>query len=515
MNKNNKTTIQFEGIVFSLLAGFCIASLGCILLFVVVHGIEKKVWEYWYLIDLFIALFFFYLLHSHRLHHRAAYVRRRLIPSSASAQLCLIIVASFVLQYCVISLLTLEPDGDYAVFSSVANDIFQHNHIRLSEYVALFPHILGYSSFLGVLFRFLGRNDITPMINILIGSLITLLLFLILLRRSGLTAAVLISALWFLCPSMLIYSSMVLSEPLYTACILLFLFALSETDLCIYHFTEHKYRSPAEFYLFFVLTFISGLFFGLLLRFIQAVRPVSYVLLIALIIWIIQYRRFLFKDSFSYRCCVLFLFALFLSYFLFGKVWSSYSYHVLHEVPASVPGYNFLTGFNPETSGTHSDMDYQLLLAARDLPGATADSAQRAMLDLLFERLRSGLGFLPRLIAEKLKVFSGSDDSAVLYASSALSSKGQSILAHLCNIYYYSLLLQVAATCIRWVKSRTSHRIAFFAALYILGLSAAHILFLEVNGRYHYSFIPLLLLILGEGYSVSGAPVEKSSQISR
>ena len=481
-----------EQIVFSILATFCIGAVCDILLYVLVHGYEKGIWEYRYLIDLFIAVLIITLICRNQKIPGLLRTIEHIRPGFIA---CILISISFLTQYFVVSSVHITPNGDYAVFQSVALDISVRETINLAEYVALFPHILGYSSFIGSLYHVFGRADIAPIINVFLGSLSTLFLFSLVYNHSHcISSSTIVSILWIVCPSMLFYNTMVLSEPLYTTGILFFFLLISIVDQKAVNLAEtSKKRSAISF----ITAGLMGFFFGLVLQSIQVVRPLSYVLLVTLAISAVCFRHTLFQNRTTHHCCLIFFCLLLISFYVSGLLWSRYAFRILEEVPASIPGYNFLTGFNPGTSGTHSEADYQLLLTAREAEGATASSAQRAMLDHLFRRLKSGTGFYPRLLFEKGKIFVGSDDYAVFYAGSAISILMKRLTEHLSNIYYYILLILVILSCAQLKKNRSASRIVFLVSLFILGLSFAHILFLEVNGRYHYPLIPLFLYIVG------------------
>ena len=498
--RHDSFAIQIEHLILILLAVFCMASVGSQVIFVLYHGMKTGLWGTKYFVDLFAAFVVCLLVRNMKPKVFCKDVAIR----SAYQKLAFyaVLVFSFLIQYSVISVLKVTPDGDYAVFQTVASDIAKKNPILLSEYVALFPHILGYSTFLGVFFRLFGRNDIAPVINVFLGTLSTVLIYRVAFRRNGIYSALTAAALWTFCPSMLIYNTMVLSEPLYTAGILLFLFLLSRLDDGLERIIDYNELPAGSLSHRYLLTAAAGVLSGLLLQGIQAARPISGIILIALLLCLLLYRKIFFFNRLSARCSMIFFTCLLVVFFCAAHMWAEYSTEVLGEPPATFPGYNLLTGFNPETSGTHSTSDYQVLKEARAASGATAVTAQKAMLDHLFQRLHAGPQFLPRLFAEKLKTYSGSDDFAVYYAASALSDKGVAILEHCCNIYYYALFIETIGFCIRSCRERSQIRLCFLCALYVLGLSSAHIFLVEVNARYHYSILPILILILSEGFRI-------------
>ncbi len=69
----------------------------------------------------------------------------------------------------------------------------------------------------------------------------------------------------------------------------------------------------------------------------------------------------------------------------------------------------------------------------------------------------------------------------------------------LCNGFYYAAFLPAIGGAVQVWRSR-ERGLLLLAPLYILGLTLAQML-VEVAGRYHYSMIPMLLL-LGQGDGV-------------
>ena len=421
--------------VFLLFSLLCFCMLASVVLFVLVHGIEQGEWELRYIADMLLAsvicagLRKIYKERNRNAPAEKAEERRSGVRKTA----ILIAVVCFAVHVTVIQLIRLQPIGDAGVFFRAAQDLAKDTQLRYTDLLALFPHILGYSNFLSVFFRLFQREDVAPYVNAVLSTASTLLLFLIVWLGSGRNKtgeenAVYAALAWGLLPSVVFYDCLVLSEPLYTAMILLFVLMIEKIA------DAGKNREkwlPA-------LTF--GMLGGLLLSAIHAVRTVSAILLIALLIWLLLQEEVL-KSSRRSRIAVCFFFVLLFVYTAGNRAWTGVLTAELGEEPASAPWYNMLTGFNEEVSGTHSEVDAQILYAAKREAGATARSAQEKMLELLKERLRSGINF-PRLYAEKMKLFAGNDETVVSLIAPALCSGMEAGLIHLCNVAYYILLIQ-------------------------------------------------------------------------
>ena len=153
-----------------------------------------------------------------------------------------------------------------------------------------------------------------------------------------------------------------------------------------------------------------------------------------------------------------------------------------------VPGYSICVGFNEESGGSYSEEDMQRLLSLRDELGS-ADAAQRQMLQEAMPRIRTAK--LQRLLPRKLGTLLGNDEGGAFYAQSALSERAYSLLALGSNAWYYTVLLLALAGL--WALRGESGTL-LLVPLYLVGLTLAQML-VEVAGRYHYSLIPMLVIL--------------------
>ena len=166
--------------------------------------------------------------------------------------------------------------GDYSVFWGYANALSERTTVYGGRYMALFPHIFGYADFLSWFIRLSGPQPmLAPVLNVLLTVCSGSFLYHLCLRWFHLPAATLAYLLWILCPSQTIYNSLVLSEPLYTALILGVLSLLTETE---------RFAALKGYPLW--MGVLSGTAGGVLLRWVNGVRPIAAILLIALLLWL-------------------------------------------------------------------------------------------------------------------------------------------------------------------------------------------------------------------------------------
>ena len=125
--------------------------------------------------------------------------------------------------------------------------------------------------------------------------------------------------------------------------------------------------------------------------------------------------------------------------------------------------------------------------------GGQPKAGQQAMFALAAERIRSLSGKLPRLLLSKWKVFLADDQAAVFYYGSSIPEGLRGLENLICNTWYYTVILLALAGAWRLWRRREQGTV-LTAPLFVLGLSLAQML-VEVSGRYHYSALPMLVLL--------------------
>ena len=168
-----------------------------------------------------------------------------------------------------VALVQVPPQGDYATFWGYAQALAEQPVLEDGRYMALFPHIFGYASFLSWFIALFGPAPmLAPVLNVALTLCSGSLLFLLGRRVRGTAGGAAAYLLWILCPSQTMYNSLVLSEPLYTTLLLLFWLAVTGP--------VPARCAPAV---------LSGAGAGMILRWFNGVRPIGAVPLIALLLW--------------------------------------------------------------------------------------------------------------------------------------------------------------------------------------------------------------------------------------
>ena len=390
----------------------------------------------------------------------------------------------FVIHLAWVLYFRLEPRMDYGIFWSIAQDMAAGREIAERLRAALFPHFLGYAALLSGLLRLFGENLlVAPILNVCLTTLAGLLLYRLVLRWRGLNAAALALLLWTLLPSKFFYNAMVLPEPWYTCLLLGALCLIAEVE-------ERNPKLPTAV--------VAGLFSGLLLGMSQTARPVAAAaLLLGLLLWVLLLRR---ERGRAYRrLWSAFLLPLLAISLLTGVLWRSGAAQTLGEEPASIPGYSIFIGLNPVSLGADSGEDRAILQELSEEEGASAVSIQKQMLQKARERLHSGTIPFGKLFVSKMRIFLGCDEGGAFHSRAGLRDRTYQILALYSNIWYYTIGMLAFWGAWRLYRD-DERRTVLLAPLYVIGLSLVQLL-TEVAARYHYSVLPMLILLAAFSYN--------------
>ena len=383
---------------------------------------------------------------------------------------------------------------DYETFFRAASDLANSRPLSGKDYIAMFPHILGYAAFLSVFLRLFSNNLMTAaLVNVLLTTLSGVLLYHLSLRQYGRKAAFLIFLLWTVCPSKLLYNTMSLSEPFYTCLLLAFFLLVSKaTDIC-----------PGNRQI--GLTAGAGLLSGLVLAMVNAARPIGIIPIIAFLLWLLFLSDW--KEIHPRKKAILFYTCLLiLSYFAAGSVWKTFASARLEQTPPSVPGYSIYVGFNPETQGSYADEDMELLQSRYfGEYDRNAEAAQQSMLESAKQRITENKNSIPSLMVHKLKTLLGHDEGGAFYSRESLSDRAYSLWCVVSNIWYYLVCIMAVAGCVQRGKQPDGDCM-LIVPLCLIGIVLAQLM-VEVAARYHYCLIPLLLLM--------AAPVLQSRKTER
>lgn len=384
----------------------------------------------------------------------------------------------FIVKLAWVCMHQIDPRVDYATYYYTAEALSQ-SFVIDKHYVALFPHIFGYAVFLSIFFKIFGASYmVAPIVNVVLTTISMGLLYAIGKKIGGMKVAITASILWIISPSQTIYNMFVLSEPLY--CTILLLIWLMMMMI------HEKFQNINISW----LMFYSGCL-AVLLVFMNTVRPIAAVPLIALAIWLFIIDTAHVKNKRILSKKLVYLLTVVASYYVLSIAANQYVTARLGEEIATTPGYNMYVGFNMKSYGTWNPEDSALLGYYDGKEGWTANDAQKQMLEETKDRIQNeDIDFL-ELLFNKFIIFLGDDSAAVAYASPVLDHTIRYTL--LSNVFYYFLI--AASILGAFFAYKHKHKFAiFFICLYAIGLTIAQML-VEVAARYHYSILMSMILL--------------------
>lgn len=426
-----------------------------------------------------------------------------------AAVVCLILAVSFALRVWVIKAMPMTPQSDYKTYYEIAQMLNRGTLLEegkgYCDYVAIFPHVLGYSAVLAGLFRIFGESVfVGQMFNITLAVATCLICWHITRMLTGRIAALIalvIIAFW---PSMILYNNFLAAEYLFS--FLLFLCVW----LMVILVTRFTPDSPEQW-----KGVLLHALLGILLACTSAIRPMALLLLISICICLAPSRmdgpilprndipvsnRFMQRGW--VRALVVLLCYLVVSAFITKCVAFTVD-RDLASGSASM-GYNLLVGLNEEAYGGWNPDDAAYLYDVLDSTGS-AEQAQIACRDLALQRLGGGFRMLSNLFMRKYTVLWGNDDYGITWNIILLDEIGtlthelESILYSLQdfnNIWYLVVVFFAGLGGIYLIKSRGSW--SYLLVLLFCGTVAMHLL-VENQNRYHFHCLYVFAILAAQG----------------
>ncbi len=407
----------------------------------------------------------------------------------ALSTVCLVINALWILSFHPVQA------ADYQTYFQTAIDLANGFHPTGKDYVAMFPHILGYSAFLSIFLRVFGQRIlVAAFVNVVLTVLTGIILYILAFKWTGnKIAAAVVLILWTICPSKLLYNAMTLSEPYYTFLILVFFLLVTTV------FDGEDVST--------VVVILHGMVAGGVLALVNAARPIGVIPIVAFLIWflLLTDRKWRGKKG---RAGRFFILTLVLCYLCSGKAWNSYAEKQLEQKLPSVPGYSIYVGFNPETQGSYADEDMDLLQSRYfGEYERNAQLAQQSMLESAKERILDNKKGIPSLMVHKLRTLLGHDEGGAFYSRESMTEKRYSFWCVASNIWYYFVCVLSVLGCVSaWKQNRSDS--FWMVMLCIIGVILAQLL-VEVAARYHYCLIPMLLLLMTPAYRTKGRNIDE------
>ncbi len=421
----------------------------------------------------------------------------------------LILAVAVIVRIIVLNEFPMKPESDYKTYYEIAELLFkgtiQKEGKGYCDYVAMFPHVMGYCYILKTLFTFTGVSVAAGQYLNLVFSIASILLTYKIARKlggklSGIIALVL-CAFW---PSQVLYITMLSAEYSFTffllLCIWIFISLVKDYD-------GNTRKS--------VQGIILHLLLGVLIAITSAIRPMALIFLIAILIAIFPQKMKLpimpknnipltirVLEKGWVRCLLILVPYIIIS----GVITTNIELTVDRTLPSASTsfGYNLLVGLNTDSKGGWNDEDAALLYSSMEETGS-ASQAHITCRDLAFQRLVSNPKGIFNLFINKYELLWGNDDYGATWNISFLDEQGNLTeersdflynIRDINNILYVIIaFFALLALIYLW---KTDGNYAYILVLIFLGTAAMH-LFVESQNRYHYFVLQIFMILAGMG----------------
>ncbi|BCN29943.1 hypothetical protein [Anaeromicropila herbilytica] len=422
-----------------------------------------------------------------------------------------ILVIAAAIRIIIIQKIPMKPESDYKTYYEIAKllksgDILEKGK-GYCNYIALFPHVMGYSYILKKAFEWFGTSVIVGQyVNVFFSVGTVYLMYriarLIKGRIAGMVALVL-CAFW---PSQILYITMLSAEYAFTfffyLCILLFLTSMKDEDM--------NQKQPLK-------VVLSHVLLGVLIALTAAIRPMALILLIAIILCIFPQKmklanlprndlplllRLIEK---GWRRCILIL----IPYIIISNViTSNIELTVDKTLPSSAEsfGYNLLVGLNIKSVGGWNEQDANLLENTMEKTNS-ASKAHIACRNIALKRLTSNPKGIFNLFIAKYELLWGNDDYGSTWNLTFLNeqkhlTKAKSDFLYEIrdynNILYIMTVFFALVALLYLLKKEKEESYAILLILIYIGTVGMH-LFVESQNRYHYFVLQIFIVLAGMG----------------
>lgn len=431
-----------------------------------------------------------------------------------------VLSAGTALRLWIINNLPMQPSSDFETYYKVAELLDKGTLITegagICDYISQFPHVFGFPYVLSVVFKIAGASVRAGLYLNTAASLISIILAYLIARKicgnTGGYITLVLTAFW---PSQILFINQLASEYVFTC--LFLLSVLIVVYMLNYPVEDGKIS----------IVLLLDISLGISIALAGAVRPMSIILLIALIICILPYgfkrskksKAVLFK-SFVFKGWAQVLIIL-ISYMISSQIISaSVSKAIDRQLPGTSVsfGYNFMVGMNIESKGTWNEEDAKFL-NDRFLETGSSGEAHKASIDVALKRIRENPFGAANLALEKYALLWKNDDYAAFWnrlflgQQNNLTYERNSLINSITpwnNIYYLMcVFFSFMAGILLWNKKKLGAE--HILILFFIGTAILHML-LESQNRYHFNILPVFAILAAVGIThIIGHYAKKAS----
>lgn len=433
----------------------------------------------------------------------------KLVFGLETVYVILILSLAFIIRVKVIREFPMNPASDYKTYFEIADmmkkGILQEKGEGYCNYIAMFPHIIGYCYILKNIFVVFGTSVLNGQMANVVFSLGTVFSIYRIARRLGgklsgilaLTAA----AFW---PSQILYINMLAAE--YSFCFFLYL----SVQLFLHLVMDYDSTTKNG-----IRGILLHIVLGALIAITAAIRPMALILLIAILLFLLPQKMTLPGIPInSISIWVRFLakgwlrgLLILVSYmFVSGIITTDIELAINKSVPSFSEsfGYNLLVGLNNDASGGWNEEDSKYLYDNLERTGSPIE-AQVACREKAYQRFVSDPGMVFNLFIKKYELLWGNDNYGVDWNLAFLKEQNKltQTRADFLNkvkgenqIIYLVFVLFSFLTLIYLFQKQANG--VYVLILIYLGTAAMHLM-VESQNRYHFHVIPVLIILASVG----------------
>lgn len=394
--------------------------------------------------------------------------------------LLFLVIVSMIIKGGTVILVRPTPGIDDLAMFGFAEEILSNGRITISSrYIAGFPHIMGYVSFVTIFFKLFGH---VPVVAACVNACLSIFSMLVIYRIGhkvfeNKKAAFWASFLWCICPSQTLWNCFVLSEAYYTTLLLVSIYVIMRA-------LKEREGSIKK-------TACYGICIGVVVALFNMTRPVGIVFIIALALII-----FCLENLRINKQMIVLLVSSIICFLLMQNVTNLYVRYMVGEEPAGLPWYNIAVGCNEEGAGKWNEEDWNSFIGFLNSE-ESAGIAQEKMQPIVIEHVKS-IDNWGTFLLKKMQIFIGDDSSTLM----AYLNKGgvdfkeyKDLLSKTCNIFFYMVELMALGSLFLFQKKKKNREMYLCLLVYIGSFLAYTIV--EVQTRYHYPLTAIAIVLAG------------------
>lgn len=506
--------MNFKKNWFVSLAGYLYLAVAVlILIFGVTQFAEER--KYPYLTQIILVIGFFVILMGINvvcyLITRPRFVIwisrfRKASPWIEAVLVVLILVIGLILRINFIKSYPVAMESDYKFYYDVAKLINNGTLLTESnnEYIALFPHTIGYAYVLSKVIAIFGTTpEACLYFNAVLSVLTALFCYGIgkkVVGRAAGIAALIMACFW---PSQIIFSNINGAEAVFTfflyGAAFLFVFIIKK-----YNGTNARAIWPI------VLHFLVGILLGLA----SSIRPMSLVFLLAIVFCLVflNYKLVYKKNINELPFAKIFLSkgwmrigVLLVGYLLCGQIVTANISQAIQKNIASsgAMGYSLMVGLDREHDGGYSEKSMNILYDTY-YETESADEVNQVCMDIAIESVKSDPMGTVELLAKKFFLVWANDDYATTTNVVTMNNQGLltqqrielfEILSDMNNVYYLFVVF-LSGVGVYFLLRRDNNAQIF--PVFFVGAVFLHML-VEMQNRYHYYLLQNFAILASVG----------------